>query len=86
MKREPGRLLVEVRASLLTSAAFALLLFPLVAVRVDAVERTVAWRWGNLGWAAGVATHERPSLDRPRSPEGRMTRIATSRQNANASS
>jgi branched-chain amino acid transport system permease protein len=52
----PGRsrLLVEARGSLLTAAAFALLLFPLVAVRLDAVGRTIAWRWGNLGWAAGV--------------------------------
>ncbi|MHB8835256.1 MAG: ABC transporter permease subunit [Candidatus Methylomirabilia bacterium] len=50
----PGRnrLFVAARDSLLVAAAFALLLFPLVTIRVDALERTVAWRWGNLGWTA----------------------------------
>jgi branched-chain amino acid transport system permease protein len=41
-----------VGTALLNAAAFALLLFPLVVIRVDPVERTVAWRWGNLAWAA----------------------------------
>ena len=52
----PGhsRLFTAARASLLTAAAFALLLFPLVAIRVDAVERTVTWRWGSLGWTAAA--------------------------------
>ena len=45
-----GRLYIAARASLLTAAAFGLLLFPLVALRVDAVERTISWRWANLGW------------------------------------
>ncbi len=49
------RLRAELWASLLTGAASALLLLPLVALRVDAVERTVAWRWGSLGWAATAA-------------------------------
>ena len=55
MSREPAGFFAAARASLLTAAACALLLFPLVAVRVDAVERTVAWRWGNLGWTAAAA-------------------------------
>ena len=54
MTREPRRVFAEVRSSLLTAAAFALLLFPLVAVRVDAVERTATWRWGNLGWISAA--------------------------------
>jgi branched-chain amino acid transport system permease protein len=54
MSREPGGFPGAARASLLTAAAFALLLFPLVALRVDAVERTVNWRWANLGWTAAA--------------------------------
>ena len=50
MSRAPGRLFVAAWNSLLTAAFVALLLFPLVAVRVDAVERTVSWRWKTLGW------------------------------------
>ena len=49
-----GRLFAEAWNSCLTAALFALLLFPLVAVRVDAIERTIAWRWGNLGWIAAA--------------------------------
>lgn len=49
------RLRAEIRASLLAGAAGALLLFPLVAIRVDAVEKTVVWRWGGLGWTAAAA-------------------------------
>jgi branched-chain amino acid transport system permease protein len=48
------RLLAGARGALATSAAAAALLFPLVAVRIDAVERTVDWRWARLGWAAGA--------------------------------
>ncbi len=55
MKAASGRFFAEIRSSLLTAAAFALLLFPLVVVRVDAVERTVDWRWGKLGWVAAAA-------------------------------
>jgi branched-chain amino acid transport system permease protein len=47
-----GRLLAAVRGALVTAAAGALLLFPLVVPRVDAVEKTVSWRWANLGWCA----------------------------------
>ena len=54
MNHGHSRLFTAARASLLTAAASALLLFPLVAVRVDAVERTAAWRWGSLGWAAAA--------------------------------
>jgi len=49
----PGRRpLVAVRDALLTAAAGALLLLPMVVLRVDAVEKTVSWRWERLGWAA----------------------------------
>ncbi len=54
MRPGRGRLLTAARASLLTAAGSAALLFPLVAIRIDAVERTVTWRWGNLGWTAGA--------------------------------
>ena len=40
------------RGALLTAAAGALLLFPMVVLRVDAVEKTVSWRWERLGWVA----------------------------------
>jgi branched-chain amino acid transport system permease protein len=49
------RLLREVRASLAVAAGFAALFLPLVAVRVDTVERTVRWRWGLLAWLAAGA-------------------------------
>jgi len=55
VKPAPRRLLGELRTSLLTAAGSALLLFPLVAVRVDAIERTVTWRWANLGWTTAAA-------------------------------
>jgi branched-chain amino acid transport system permease protein len=55
MNPAPSRHGAEFRASLLFAAACALLLFPLVSIRVDPVERTVAWRWGNLAWAAAGA-------------------------------
>jgi len=55
MSPDPDRGGAGLRTSLLSAAAFAVLLFPLVAIRVDPFERTVAWRWGNLGWCvAGV--------------------------------
>src|SRR3990172_6914711 len=30
----------------------AALLLPMVVLRVDAAEKTVSWRWANLGWSA----------------------------------
>ena len=54
MSRAPAGMLAAARASLLNAAAGTVLLFPLVAVRVDAVERTIAWRWENLGWTAAA--------------------------------
>ena len=45
----------ELRASLVAGAWFALLGLPLVAVRVDTIERTVRWRWGALAWFAAGA-------------------------------
>ena len=54
MKSHRGRLLPALRGSLLTAAAGSLLLLPLVVLHVDAVERTVTWRWANLGWFAGA--------------------------------
>jgi branched-chain amino acid transport system permease protein len=47
-----ARVLAALRGALLTGVAGAALLFPMVALRVDAVEKTVSWRWANLGWAA----------------------------------
>jgi len=38
----------------LTAAAGSLLLFPLVVLRVDPVEKSVGWHWGSLGWAAAA--------------------------------
>ncbi len=49
-----GRPLPALLAALAAAAAGALLLFPLVVVRVDSVERAVAWRWERLAWAAAA--------------------------------
>ena len=38
----------ELKKSLLVSAWFAFLTFPLLVIRVDPIERTVAWRWENM--------------------------------------
>ena len=54
MKPVRGLPVEQIRSALLTAAACALLLFPLVAVRVDAIERTISWRWGSLAWAAAA--------------------------------
>jgi branched-chain amino acid transport system permease protein len=42
----------EVRKALLAALWFVFLTFPLVAVRVNTVERTIAWRWS---WVLAVA-------------------------------
>ena len=38
----------ELKKSLLVSAWFAFLTFPLLVIRVDPIERTVDWRWENM--------------------------------------
>lgn len=55
MKCCGGRLRKELRSSLLAAAWFALLLFPMVVIRVNTVEKTIQWRWQNLAWTAGCA-------------------------------
>ncbi len=53
--RRAGGAAAQLRASLAAAAWFALLGLPLVAVRVDTIERTVGWRWGALAWFAAGA-------------------------------
>ena len=49
--------LKELKKALLTSLWFVFLTFPILVIKVDAIERTVAWRWINsLYMAAGVFT------------------------------
>jgi branched-chain amino acid transport system permease protein len=51
----PGGALAALRRAATATAAGALLLAPLVVPRVDTVEKTISWRWANLGWcAAGI--------------------------------
>ncbi|MGW8195648.1 MAG: ABC transporter permease subunit, partial [Desulforhopalus sp.] len=40
-------ILNEIKKGLLTSLWFVFLTFPIVVIEVDAIERTVAWRWYN---------------------------------------
>lgn len=42
----------EIKKSLLTSIWFAFLTFPILVIKVDPLEKIVAWRWGNLGYIA----------------------------------
>ncbi|RPJ13049.1 MAG: branched-chain amino acid ABC transporter permease, partial [Deltaproteobacteria bacterium] len=49
--------LKELKKALLTSLWFVFLTFPILVIKVDAIERTVAWRWINsLYMATGVFT------------------------------
>ena len=41
--------LEQLKKSLLVSLWFAFLTFPLLVIKVDPIERTVLWRWENMG-------------------------------------
>ncbi len=40
--------LIEIRKSLLVSVWFMFLTFPILVIRVNTVESTIQWRWGNM--------------------------------------
>lgn len=44
--------LKEIKKALLTSLWFVFLTFPIVVIKVDPIERTVAWRWQNAFYMA----------------------------------
>lgn len=40
----------ELRKSILVSIWFMFLTFPIMVIRVNAIEKTVVWRWENMAW------------------------------------
>jgi len=48
-------MLAELRKALGVAAWFMFLTLPMLAVKVDAIEQTVVWRWTNLALVGGVA-------------------------------
>ncbi|HEY6001167.1 MAG TPA: branched-chain amino acid ABC transporter permease [bacterium] len=83
--------LAALRRAATAAAAGALLLAPLVVPRVDTVEKTVSWRWANLGWCAagtfiaallwqGRGLFGRWSAEIPRDPGGFAVRSPARRR------
>jgi len=43
-------IMLELRKSILVSIWFMFLTFPIMVIRVNAIEKTVVWRWENMAW------------------------------------
>lgn len=45
----------DCRRALLVGLWFMFLTFPLLVIKVNAVEKTILWRWSNMVWGGGVS-------------------------------
>ena len=45
----------EYRQALITGLWFMFLTFPILAIKVNPLEKTVVWRWPNMLWVGGVS-------------------------------
>ena len=45
----------DCRRALLVGLWFMFLTFPLLVIKVNAVEKTILWRWSNMVWVGGVS-------------------------------